>query len=167
MSLLDGQSIDWDDWEVCLIWDCEEDVHRTKDGHRYHRRHRHHDHDDATLTLAPRTPKENTLSFTMRDNQNVDIDLAATNPDGTPGTIDAGSLTASMASGTEAVASVTTDPTTGASIVNVRAEGVVTADDLLTVSCTIGGQPATATLDFSLTGVAVLGLTPRTPVDNA
>src|SRR5271168_3664113 len=100
--------------------------------------------------------------FGLEDNQNVTVTVgfqdAAGNP--VPDAIDAGSLTATFSDGTELTAVVNADDT-----ILVTALGPLTADDTLTVSCTVGGTAFTGTEDFSVGASAPtsLTLTPGTP----
>ena len=105
--------------------------------------------------------------FGLEDNQNSTVAIgfqdAAGNP--VPDAIDAGTLTATLTDGSELTAVVSADQTS----VLVTALGPLTADDTLTVSCTVGGAPFSGTEDFSVGASAPtsLTLTPGAPVTNA
>lgn len=107
--------------------------------------------------------------FQITDSQNVDLTLAVADAAGNPVTgdvLDAGSVTATFADGSEWTVTVSADQTT----VNVRANGELTVDDVLTVTGSLDGvalTPATMAFDVT-TGVATtIGLSAGTPVANA
>ena len=106
--------------------------------------------------------------FPITDSQNVDLTLAVADAAGNPVTgdvLDAGSVTAVFADGTEWTVTVSADQTT----VNARANGALTVGDVLTVNGSLNGTaltPATMTFDVT-TGVATtIGLSTGTPVAN-
>ena|ERR1035438_3560137 len=106
--------------------------------------------------------------FQIADNQNVTLTLAVDDAAGNPvtgDTLDAGSVVATFADGSEWTVTVSADQTT----VNVKANGALTIDDVLTVTGSIGGVALTsATMAFDVTtGVATtVGLSAGTPVAN-
>ena len=89
--------------------------------------------------------------FQIADNQNVTLTLAVDDAAGNPvtgDTLDAGSVTATFADGSEWTVTVSADQTT----VDVRANGALTVDDVLTVTGSIGGVALTpGTLAFDVT----------------
>ena len=105
--------------------------------------------------------------FGLEDNQNVTVVVGfqdeAGNP--VPDAIDAGTLTATFADGTELTAVVSADQTS----ILVTAVGPLTADDVLTVACTVSGAAFSGTEAFSVGASAPtsLTLTPGTPAENA
>jgi hypothetical protein len=106
--------------------------------------------------------------FPITDSQNVDLTLAITDAAGnavTGDTLDPGSVTATFADGSEWTVTVSADQTS----VNVKANGELTVDDLLTVTGSLNGVALTpGTLAFDVTtGVATaIGLNPGTPAAN-
>jgi hypothetical protein len=105
--------------------------------------------------------------FILLDDQNVDVAVNVVDDAGNvvPGaTFDAGSVTATLPETTNLIATVSADQTS----VNVRAEGPLTTDDVLTVTGAIAGTPYTATLPFDVdvSAPAGLGLVPGTPEHN-
>ena len=104
--------------------------------------------------------------FGLEDNQNVVITVGFDDAAGNavPDAIDAGSLSAVFADGSEVSAVVNADNT-----ITVTALGPLTSDDVLTVTCTVNGTPFTGTAAFTI-GTSVptgLTLTEGTPETNA
>ena len=106
--------------------------------------------------------------FQITDSQNVTLTLAVADAAGnavTGDTLDAGSVTAAFADGSEWTVTVSADQTT----VNAKANGALTVDDVLTVNGSLAGvalTPATMAFDVT-TGVATtIGLTAGSPVAN-
>lgn len=94
--------------------------------------------------------------FGLEDNQEVVITIGFEDVAGNavPDAIDAGSLTAVFADGTEVSATVNADNT-----ITVTALGPLTSDDVLTVSCTVNGTPFTGTAAFTIGTSVPTGLT--------
>ena len=103
--------------------------------------------------------------FGLADNQNVTVTIGFADSVGNvvPDAIDAGSLTAHI-NGTELTATPSADQTS----VLITATGPLTADDTLTVACTVAGAQFSGTEDFSVGASAPtsLTLTPGAPVNN-
>jgi hypothetical protein len=106
--------------------------------------------------------------FPITDSQNVDLTLGLTDAAGnavTGDVLDAGTVVASFADGTEWTVTVSADQT----VVNVKANGALTINDLLTVAGSLNGVALTpGTMAFDVTaGVATtIGLAAGTPVAN-
>ena len=94
--------------------------------------------------------------FGLEDNQNVVVTVGFADAAGNavPDAIDAGTLSAVFADGTEVTASVNADNT-----ITVTALGPLTKSDVLSVSCTVGGVAFTGTADFTIGASAPTGLT--------
>lgn len=107
--------------------------------------------------------------FQLLDNQNVTLTLALEDAEGnavTGDTLDAGSVTATFADGSEFTAVVSADQTT----VLVTATGALTIDDVLTVTGSLNSvalTPGTLAFDVDASTATAIGLTPGTPVQNA
>jgi hypothetical protein len=107
--------------------------------------------------------------FQLLDDQNVTLTLALEDAEGnavTGDTLDAGSVTATFADGSEFTAVVSADQTT----VLVTATGALTIDDVLTVTGSLNGvalTPGTLAFDVDASTATAIGLTPGTPVQNA
>ena len=106
--------------------------------------------------------------FPITDSQNVTLTLSLTDAAGnvvTGDVLDAGTVLPTFADGTEWTVTVAPDQTS----VNVKANGALTVNDLLTVPGSINGVALTpGTLAFDVTtGVATtIGLAAGTPVAN-
>jgi len=105
--------------------------------------------------------------FILGDGQNVDLGIvpgtdAAGNPTTAP--FDAGSVTATLPEATNLVATVSADQTS----INVKAEGPLVVDDVLTISGTVNGVPVTADFPFDVDAEAptTITVTPGTPNAN-
>jgi hypothetical protein len=105
--------------------------------------------------------------FGLQDNQDVTLEIGFADEAGNPvpDAIDAGTLTASFADGSELTAVPSADQTS----VLVTALGPLVSDDVLSVSCTVGGVAFSGTLAFTVgtSAPTQLTLTPETPVTNA
>ena len=106
--------------------------------------------------------------FPITDSQNVTLTLGLTDAAGnavTGDVLDAGSVTATFADGTEWTVTVAADQ----SSVNAKANGALTVGDTLTVAGSLNGvalTPGTMVFDVT-TGVATtIGLTAGTPAAN-
>ena len=106
--------------------------------------------------------------FQITDSQNVDLTLAVADSAGNPVTgdvLDAGTVLPTFADGSEWTVTVSADQTT----VNVKANGKLTIDDVLTIPGSLNGvalTPATMAFDV-LTGTATtIGVTAGTPAAN-
>lgn len=106
--------------------------------------------------------------FQIADNQNVTLTLAVDDAAGNPVTgdiLDAGSVTATFADGSEWTVTVSADQTS----VNVKANGALTIDDVLSVTGSIGGvalTPASMAFDVTTGTATTIGLSAGTPVNN-
>jgi hypothetical protein len=105
--------------------------------------------------------------FILGDGQNVDLGIvpgpdAAGNP--TAGAFDAGSVTATLPESTNLIATVSADQTS----INVKAEGPLTTDDVLTITGTVNGASVTVDFPFDVDAEAPtdITVTPGTPVAN-
>ena len=106
--------------------------------------------------------------FQLTDNQNVTLTIVLDDGAGnvvTGDTLDAGSVTATFADGSEFTVAVSADQTT----VLVTANGALTQDDVLTVTGSLNGTPLTpGTLAFDVNAgtATTIGLEPGTPQTN-
>jgi len=106
--------------------------------------------------------------FVITDSQNVDLTLAITDAAGnaiTGDVLDAGTVTAAFADGTEWTVTVSADQTT----VNAKANGALTVSDLLTVNGSLNGvalTPGTLAFDVTTGTATAIGLTPGVPAAN-
>ena len=106
--------------------------------------------------------------FVLTDSQNVDVAISLADAAGNAVSgvsLDAGSVTATLSSGTEFSATVSADQTS----VNVRALGPVGTGDVLTVTGSFNGTaltPGTLAFDAVVGPPATVLLTPGTPVAN-
>ena len=106
--------------------------------------------------------------FPITDSQNVTLTLGLTDAAGnavTGDVLDAGTVTASFADGTEWTVTVSADQTT----VNAKANGALTVSDLLTVNGSLNGvalTPGTLAFDVTTGTATAIGLTPGTPAAN-
>jgi len=106
--------------------------------------------------------------FILNDNQHVTVTLALTDAANnvvTGDQLDAGSVTATFADGSEFTAVVSADQTS----VLVTATGTLTIDDVLTVTGSLNGvalTPGTLAFDEDTSTATTINLTAGTPVNN-
>jgi len=106
--------------------------------------------------------------FILNDNQHVTLTIALTDASNNVvrgNQLDAGSVTATFADGSEFTAVVSTDQNT----VLVTANGNLTKDDVLTVAGSLNGvalTPGTLAFDEDTSTATAVNLTAGTPVNN-
>ena len=106
--------------------------------------------------------------FILNDNQNVTVTVALTDSANNvvpTNTLDANSVKATFQDGSEFTAVVSPDQ----SSVLVTAKGILTKDDLLTVTGSLNSvqlTPGTLAFDEDTSTVTAINLVPGTPVNN-
>ena len=106
--------------------------------------------------------------FILNDNQNVTLSIALTDAANnvvTANQLDANSVTATFQDGSEFTVVVSADQ----SSVNVKANGILTKNDVLTVNGSLNSiqlTPGTLTFDEGTSTATVIGLTPGVPSNN-